>query len=252
MTSFYNQEPSFIGTRNVQQSMNFPKLPNSEILSCLTELGFAITKEELQKPEQHAAAIKGLLEFLAEVCLAITRDELTQPAFAGLNAINYPELHEESIPQLNSLRAIQKMMELCDIHDFSIRDLMTPDAKRLNRQLSGIMNFAKFREERLMLLRELSGTREELVEKLNAVREKHESLNTRLSNLRAQTAEEEALMSALNRDATEAETQVEVLQQQQKAYETQIKEKNDDYSKLKDNVVRAEEELEDLKNVHKR
>jgi kinetochore protein Nuf2 len=35
------------------------------------------------------------------------------------------------------------------ISDFSIRDLIKPDAQRVKRILSAIINFAKFREEQL-------------------------------------------------------------------------------------------------------
>ena len=89
----------------------------------------------------------------------IPRDELNQPAFSGLSVLNYPELHEDSIPHLNNFRMCQRMMvsssafilqnishktmigrlqETCGITDYSINDLIAPNAKRLRRQLSGI------------------------------------------------------------------------------------------------------------------
>lgn len=40
----------------------------------------------------------------------ITKEEMAQPAFQGLAALNFPELHEESIPELNFFRACHKMM----------------------------------------------------------------------------------------------------------------------------------------------
>jgi hypothetical protein len=46
---------------------------------------------------------------------------------------------------------------VCGVHDFSIKDLLTPDPKRVKRHLSAIVNFAKFREERLVIYAELSG-----------------------------------------------------------------------------------------------
>ena len=39
-----------------------------------------------------------------------TKEEMAQPAFQGLAALNFPELHEESIPELNFFRACHKMM----------------------------------------------------------------------------------------------------------------------------------------------
>jgi len=40
-------------------------------------------------------------------------------------------------------------MTLVGITDFSIRDLIKPDAARVKKILSAIINFAKFREEQL-------------------------------------------------------------------------------------------------------
>lgn len=41
-------------------------------------------------------------------------------------------------------------METCGIHNFSIRDLMmSPRPRQFRVALSGVINFAKFREERI-------------------------------------------------------------------------------------------------------
>jgi hypothetical protein len=114
-----------------------------------------------------------MLEQLAEICTGITREEMAQPVFSGLSVLNYPELHEESISQLNSFRAVSKMMEICGIQDFSMKDFMAPSAKRLRRQLSGIINFAKFREERLVLLSDLNSTREVVLERMNKLKDQN-------------------------------------------------------------------------------
>ena len=41
------------------------------------------------------------------------------------------------------------LMTLVGITDFSIRDIIKPDATRVKKILSAIINFAKFREEQL-------------------------------------------------------------------------------------------------------
>ena len=56
------------------------------------------------------------------------------------------------------------MMETCGITEYSVNDLTAPTTKRLRRQLSGIINFAKFREERLALLADLTMQRDVLTE----------------------------------------------------------------------------------------
>ena len=42
----------------------------------------------------------------------------------------------------------RELATLCGISNFSMSDLTRPDAQRLRTALSGIMNFAKFRDER--------------------------------------------------------------------------------------------------------
>lgn len=119
---------------------SFPLLSNAEILLVFRELQLPtqLTDAELQSPEKSSARVRSLLESLgtinssplscpdrrlAELCTGISREEMSQPAFAGMSALSYPDLHEESIPQLHSLRACSRMMEICGIDDFSIKGI---------------------------------------------------------------------------------------------------------------------------------
>jgi hypothetical protein len=56
-------------------------------------------------------------------------------------------------------------METAGIQDFTIRDLFEPQFPRTKRFLSAIINFAKFREDKLTRFNELAGPTSELVEK---------------------------------------------------------------------------------------
>ena len=102
------------------------------------QLATQLTDVELQCPEKSSTRIRSLLEALgmqllsrisalltatlsAELCTGTTREEMSQPAFAGMSVLSYPDLHEDSIPQLHSLRACSRMMEVCGIDDFSIK-----------------------------------------------------------------------------------------------------------------------------------
>src|SRR5690606_21579802 len=101
-----------------------------------------VTEEELFHPEKYKEQIKRIYECLTEICTGVTRDEMSQAVFSGLKHLSYPELHEESIPQINSFRACQKLLEVCGIHNFTIKDFISPVPKRLLLHLSGILNFA--------------------------------------------------------------------------------------------------------------
>jgi kinetochore protein Nuf2 len=135
---------------------SFPILKVEDICTCLAELGIHTRPEELQHPEKNVERIRGILESLAETTTGVKRDELYQPKLAGLKAVNYPQLHEESIPNLNLFRAVCDSMEGCEILDFCIKDVISPSARRLKTQLSGIINFCKFKADREGLLEQLS------------------------------------------------------------------------------------------------
>ncbi len=100
---------------------SFPPIKTNEMILCLSELGIQATEDIIIAPEKSKDAYRNILENLAEICTAISKEEMNQPAFSGLSALNYPDLHDESIPQLNAFRVILKMMDICGIRDFTIK-----------------------------------------------------------------------------------------------------------------------------------
>ncbi len=86
------------------QTYSFPLLTPEEIVLCMNELQCPIDVNELAEPRPEPVCTAYLQ--LAEHCMGITREELSQPAFQGLSALTYPELHEDSIPRLAFFRAV--------------------------------------------------------------------------------------------------------------------------------------------------
>jgi kinetochore protein Nuf2 len=212
-----------------RQAYSFPILKADEISKCLSELGITITQEEITSPDKNRDSTRRILELLTEVCTGVSRDEMAQPAFVGLSVLNFPELHEDSIPQLNLFRACTKMMEICEIYDFTIKDFIFPTSNRFRRHLSGIINFAKFREERLVLLSNLSNTRAGLLDYLSQLRDQNESLSNRLEILSEQTSEESKTISTIENDCIEIETKIKacsVYQSELQSNATELKEAN--------------------------
>jgi hypothetical protein len=81
---------------------------------------------------------------------------MTQMPFDAMQMLEYASLHEDSVPTLCFLRSCQKLMYFCGIGDFTIKDLTQPTSKRLKKHLSAVINFMKFKEERLPLFKELN------------------------------------------------------------------------------------------------
>lgn len=241
-----------LGHSLVRQDFAFPVLKVAGIAQCLHDIGISVSEDELLNPEKNIDQIKFIFEQLAELCTGITREEMAQPAFSGLNSLNYPELHDDSVPRLNSYRACGKMMELCGIQDFTIKDFIVPTAKRVRRQLSGIINFAKFRGEKQNILSDLSGVREDLLNKQFAKTQANETLNNRLALLREQTAEESKVITLLEGRCNEIENEITVYNERQAVIREESGESKTLNYKLKDTLAATALQLEELQALKKK
>jgi kinetochore protein Nuf2 len=169
---------------------------------------------------------------------------MSQPAFSGINALNYPELHEESIPELAFFRACSKMMSVCGVHDFSMKDLLAPEAKRVRRHLSAIINFAKFREERLVMYSELAVKRDQLLDTLKRLQEEEAAMGKELSLLQEQTAAEAGEMTRLEQGCEVAEAELEELNHTQATIRAEGSELKKQSQELKESLAKATHTLE--------
>ncbi len=239
-------------TTRQQPAFRFPIIPVKEIILCLGELGLQITESELQNPDNHKESIRRTLEQLAEIFTGMSRDEMNQPAFSGLSMLNHPELHEESVPVLNSYRACHKLMEICGIPNFSVKDLLSPTSKRLIHQLSGIINYAKFREERFAFIGDLNEQREVLLERLQTARDKNNNLNHNLSILREKTSQEAAVVTQLEGECKEIEDKINVLNVMQAEIREESSNLKAQNNALKDDISAKSNQLEELNIMKKR
>lgn len=235
-----------------RQTYSFPILKTNEIILCLNELGLSVTEDELVHPDKNKDQIRRIYEYLTEYCTGTTREEMSQPVFCGLSKLTYPELHEESISQINSFRACQRMLEVCGINDFTIKDFMTPNSKRLRKQLSGILNFGKFREERYTLLTELTGERESVMTHYTNAKKKNEELTQKLALLQEQTKEEAEVISEIETDCKNIEVTINELNHKQAELREEIADLKDDNTKLKDTLSAHNVQLEEATHTKKK
>jgi kinetochore protein Nuf2 len=91
------------GHRQPQAAYSFPLLGDADILQCMSDLEISLSQEELKAVPKES--VRRVLEQLIDMCTGITKEEMNQPAFAGLSALSYPELHDDSIPTLAFFRA---------------------------------------------------------------------------------------------------------------------------------------------------
>ena len=135
--------------------------------------------------------------------------------FTAIDALEFPELHDESIPFMAFLKQLTKLMKAAGVRDFMMQartpvhnvvympqprwwtlrpgscllqsalencevlcmqDICKPDPARLRRNLSAVINFAKFREEKLGRFMEMQEAAEALLERNAELEQQKRSL----------------------------------------------------------------------------
>lgn len=71
--------------------------------------------------------------------------------FDVLERLDHAELHEKSFSIRILFNYMKKLAKAACVKDFSMNDMVSPDAKRLCYILSGIINFEKYRADKIPL-----------------------------------------------------------------------------------------------------
>ncbi|KAJ8608550.1 hypothetical protein MRB53_039604 [Persea americana] len=122
----------------------------------MNELGIPLSKEDLEKPS--AGKMQVVYSAFADIIMGVTK-----------------EYFEASVDAL--------------------QDIIKPDAKRVRRILSAIINFAKFREERLEVYEKFTGKASEYHTKLEDLTIQNEHLTKRVEELKIRRIQEEPLVA---------------------------------------------------------
>jgi kinetochore protein Nuf2 len=232
---------------------SYPILSERDIVQCLHELGLTkINSEQLQKPTYET--VQYMFENLVVSLCGVSREELQQPMFAAIDVIDYAELHDESIPAMAFFVQTAKLMRASGVRDFSMKDLHKPDVVRLKKHLSAIINFAKFREEKLLAYTELQEKHEELIDSRDALKREQEELEKMLAKMThewdvelPEVANVEADIEFVYAENQSLNKQQAALSHEVKALKEEVAVMTDESSKLNIQVNTARGRQEDLR-----
>ncbi|CAK4079691.1 unnamed protein product [Aphanomyces euteiches] len=192
---------------------SFPVLKMSEIFQFMRETKVPVSEEDIKNCDP--AAVRRIFEVFLDVILGVGKDDMSQPALSGLSALQHPNLHEESIPELAFLRTTKKMMDACGVHDFKWQDILRPNPKRLRRQLSAMINFSKFKQERKDHFDQFRKRTDDALKAKQLAEEENAALRRKLEELKAKREAEAPAIQAVNDECTELEGKINVLNERQ-------------------------------------
>ncbi|KAF1816811.1 kinetochore protein nuf2 [Eremomyces bilateralis CBS 781.70] len=177
-----------------QEEDAFMNLPDKEIASCISDIGLNFTLADLQKPNPQQ--IQKVFEWFAELLMNTTRD-VVAPAMraaaddiAGQNADGV--FTSDTRDLMGFFVQLRRLLQECQINDFTFNDLYKPTYPRLVKIFSYIINFIRFRESH--------------TETIDAHFNKSERTKLRIEQLYSDNAAAEAHLISLqrHREATDA------------------------------------------------
>lgn len=152
------------------------------------------------------------------------------------------------------LNSLNRLMAASGIKDFSLRDLYKPEPQRLRRNLSAVINFAKFREEKLIAYTELQEHFENLLNGKDAAEAQHAALLAELASLKQaqaaalpEVARIEAEKHALFTENQSLNKQQAALGSEVRTLKQQANELTDEASQLRYKLSQARSTGEDLR-----
>ncbi|KAH0574946.1 Kinetochore protein nuf2 [Spironucleus salmonicida] len=127
-------------------TLSFPLLSEVEILSILREADFQLTKQDLDKPNPDK--IKQIYSFFVESCELRPVAEiqlLNQDKINNVFRISTQDVHSNSLPLLTLYVQLRDLFKNCQVNDFTLSDLTTPNKKRFTLFFSALTNFLRFK-----------------------------------------------------------------------------------------------------------
>ena len=244
---------------NVPQA---PLLKLQEICDCLADLGINIAINELKQP--NPTTFRAIVECFLSALAGLRRDCLTQPAFHGIHLLANPELHEESLVELTTLKASLALIRQAHVADVSIGDLTAPTARRVRLILSALINLVRWREDKMDGYSQLTQPYEQLIQQRQAAddevarltteveasrplyeadREEAAALQVAVKQLTDEITEYSKTHTQLERQVRDKKQHIKQLAEQSSQLKQSIGQLTADNTQLKQSIVRSPERL---------
>jgi kinetochore protein Nuf2 len=83
---------------------SFPPLSVADIIYLSSELNIPIQEEDLTNPTPQS--LHGIFECFTSLLAGFSKADYKQPHFGAMDLLSYPDLHEDSIPELAFYRTL--------------------------------------------------------------------------------------------------------------------------------------------------
>ncbi|KAI1821661.1 Nuf2 family protein [Xylaria intraflava] len=163
----------------------FMRLPDKEIVGCITDIGIPFTVADLQKP--NPLQVQMIFEWFAELLLNATR-ETVEPAMRAAAEDVCGEFVDIIPPDTRNLMgfyvSLRRLLLECGITDFNFSDLYKPTHPRLVKIFSYLINFVRFRESQTNVIDTHFNKAEQTKARIEALYSENQDAENRLHDMR--------------------------------------------------------------------
>ncbi|KAL8673958.1 MAG: hypothetical protein Q9168_001653 [Polycauliona sp. 1 TL-2023] len=185
------------GGRGKQQQNDadaFMRLPDKEIVGCISDIGVPFALEDLQKPNPQQ--IQKVFEWFAELLMNATRETVEPAMRAAAEDIcgEYIEVVPADTRNLMGFYVcLRRLLVECGLTDFTYADLLKPTHERLAKTFSYIINFVRFRESQTATIDEYFNKAETTKARIETLYNENQDMEARLDEMKRRRKGMEAL-----------------------------------------------------------
>ncbi|PSS16617.1 hypothetical protein M430DRAFT_104006 [Amorphotheca resinae ATCC 22711] len=218
MSMVPNTQQQNRGRKKEEESDAFMRLPDKEIVGCISDIGVPFTVADLQKP--NPLQIQMIFEWFAELLVNATRETVEPAMRAAAEDIcgEYMEIiPAEARNLLGFYGSLRKLLYECGIKDFSFQDLYKPTHDRLVKIFSYIINFVRFRESQTAVIDEHFNKAERTKVRIETLYMENQDMEARLEEMkRNRKAMEAHIAEKMRRNEELKKRLLELRQSQEK------------------------------------
>lgn len=257
----YNQRMSIL-PNNQQQSRTrkkedeadaFMRLPDPEIVGCISDIGIPFTVADLRKP--NPMQVQQIFEWFAELLLNATR-ETVDPAMRAAAEDVAGDFADVIPPDTRNLMgfyvSLRKLLFECGITDFSFNDLYKPTYERLVKIFSYIINFVRFRESQTSVIDDYFNKSESIKSKIETLYSENQDSENRLDEMKHNRKAMEAQVQEKTIRNEELKRRLLELQKQQQQVSARLADGKERKSELAEILEQKAQEGERLKEQRAR
>jgi len=232
----------------------FKVLPPKDIVSVLSMMGVhpVATQDHIDRPTSANAAafFNALAEFAYDMEAQHVKAQMPED-------VHFPEIYDEAVDALMVFKLSRQLAMINLVDDFNIRDIWDPIPKRFRALLSGMINFCRYKESKVIVItgmkedvQSLDNDRLMLVDRLNqadtelaAAQERHNAELHDMWTAENEVAAAKAVVDKLTRSRTYADRVVEDSEKNVAAAKEKKQELDQRSEQLRDQVEALQEQV---------